>query len=171
MNKLIKSIVMGAAASSLLMTSLVQADTKVAVVNFQEVMGKIPQTADFMATLEAEIKDDKAIITQLEKDIKYYQEKIKRDAMTLNAKQKTELETKISDLFRDYQTKGKALNDRIAARQNAETNKLVGVIRQVVDKIAAKKEYDLVVEQKSVIFLKPELNITQDVIEQVSKLK
>ena len=69
-------MVMGVAASGMLLASSVMAaDQKIAVVNFQEVMGKIPQTAALMQSLEAEFKDEKAIITQLEKDIKYYQEK------------------------------------------------------------------------------------------------
>ena len=171
MKKLIKSIVIGAAASSLLTASVVQADTKIAVVSFQEIMGKIPQTATFMSALEAEIKDDKAVITQLEKDIKYYQEKKQRDSSLMTGQEKTDLDTKIGSLFKDYQTKGKALNDKIAARQNEETNKLVGIVRKVIDGIAAEKDFDLVLEQKSTIYLKPELNITAEVIEQVSKLK
>ena len=168
---MIKSIVIGAAASSLLTASLVQADTKIAVVSFQEIMGKIPQTAIFMSGLEAEIKDDKAIITQLEKDIKYYQEKKQRDSSLMTSQEKTDLDAKISGLFQDYQVKGKALNDRISARQNEETNKLVTIVRKVIDGIAAKKDYDLVLEQKSTVYLNPELNITAEVIEQVSKLK
>lgn len=171
MNKFIKSIVMGAAASSLLIASVAQAESKIAVVSLQEVMGKIPQTTAFMTALEADIKDDKAIITQLEKDIKYYQEKKQRDSMTMSAKEKTDLDTKISGLFKDYQAKGKALNDQISARQAQGTNQIIAIVRQVVADISAKEDYDLVLEQKSIVHLKPELNITQQVIDQVSKLK
>ena len=86
-------MVMGVAASGMLLTSSVMAaDQKIAVVNFQEIMGKIPQTAALMQSLEAEFKDEKAIITQLEKDIKYYQEKVKRDGSLMSVKEKEELE-------------------------------------------------------------------------------
>lgn len=171
MNKFIKSIVLGAAASGLLMASVAKAESQIAVVSFQEIMAKIPQTAKFMTALEAEIKDDKAIIAQLEKDIKYYREKKQRDSSLMTEKEIKELDEKIVTLYNDYQGKGKALNDRIAARQNEETNKIVGVIRKVIDGIAAKKDYDAVIEQKSVVFIKSELNITQEVIDQLSNLK
>jgi outer membrane protein len=69
-------MVIGVAASGMLLAnSVMAADQKIAVVNFQEIMGKLPQTAALMQSLEAEFKDEKAVITQLEKDIKYYQEK------------------------------------------------------------------------------------------------
>ena len=78
MKKLIKSIAMATAASSLLLaSSAMAADQKIAVVNFQEVMGKIPQTAAVMKSLEEEFKDAKAVLAQLEQDIKYNQEKKK----------------------------------------------------------------------------------------------
>ena len=68
-----------AASGFLLASSAMAADQKIAVVNFQEVMGKIPQTAAVMKSLEEEFKDDKAVLAQLEQDIKYQQEKKKRD--------------------------------------------------------------------------------------------
>jgi len=172
LKKFLKSIVLTTAASSVLLASAAMAaDQKIAVVNFQEVMGKIPQTAAVMQSLEAEFKDDKAVITQLEKDIKYYQEKLKRDGALMAAKEKEELEKTIGTLYQDYQVKGKALQQKAGQRQGEEQNKIIALVRQAVDNIAAKGKYDLVLEQKSVVFVKPDLTITDQVVEQVSKLK
>ncbi|WP_440873998.1 OmpH family outer membrane protein [Thalassotalea sp. PLHSN55] len=172
LKKFIKSMVMTTAASGLLLASTAMAaDQKIAVVNFQEVMGKIPQTATVMQSLEAEFKDDRAVIAQLEKDIKYYQEKKKRDGSLMSEKEKEELDTKIGTLFQEYQAKGKEFQQKTGARQNEETNKIIALVRQAIDNIAAKEKYDFVLEQKAVVFAKPEHSITEEVVEQVSKLK
>lgn len=172
MNKVIKSMVIGVAASGMLLAnSVMAADQKIAVVNFQEIMGKLPQTAALMQSLEAEFKDEKAVITQLEKDIKYYQEKIKRDGSLMSAKEKEELDVKVKSLFQEYQVKGKALQQKATQRQNQETNKIIALVRQAVDNIAAKQGYDLVLSQQAVIFSKPDASITDVVVEHVSKLK
>ncbi len=172
MKKFFKSIVLTTAASSILLASAAMAaDQKIAVVNFQEVMGKIPQTAAVMQSLEAEFKDDKAVLTQLEKDIKYYQEKIKRDGALMAAKEKEELENQVATLYQDYQVKGKALQQKAGQRQGEEQNKIIALVRQAVDNIAAKGNYDFILEQKSVVFVKPELTITDQVVKQVSQLK
>ena len=163
---------MGVAASGMLLaSSAMAADQKIAVVNFQEIMGKIPQTAALMQSLEAEFKDEKAIITQLEKDIKYYQEKLKRDGSLMSAKEKEELDVKIKSLFQEYQVKGKALQQKATQRQNQETNKIIALVRQAVDNIAAKQDYDLVLSQQAVVYSKPGASITDLVVEHVSKLK
>ena len=172
MNKFIKTVAYSAVASSLLLASSVMAaDQKIAVVNFQEVMGKIPQTATVMQNLETEFKDDKAVLAQLEKDIKYYQEKKQRDGSLMSAKEKTDLDAQIATLYQDYQTKGKAFQQATGVRKNEETNKIVALVRQAIDSIAAKGKYDLVLEQQAVVFAKPDAIITDKVVEQVSKLK
>lgn len=165
-------MVMGVAASGMLLaSSAMAADQKIGVVNFQEVMSKIPQTAALMQSLEAEFKDEKTIITQLEKDIKYYQEKLKRDGSLMSVKEKEELNVKIKSLFQEYQVKGKALQEKASQRQNQETNKIIALVRQAVDNIAVKQDYDLVLSQQAVVYAKPDASLTDIVVEQVSKLK
>jgi len=160
-----------AASGMLLTSSAMAANQKIVVVNFQEIMGKIPQTAAVMQALEAEFKDEKAVLSQLEKDIKYYQEKKQRDGSLMSKKEKEDLDKQIGTLYQDYQVKGKAFQQKTGVRQNEETNKIIALVRQAVDNIAAKGKYDLVIEQKAVVFSKPDTSITDQVVEQVSKLK
>ncbi len=164
-------MVMTTAASGMLLASAAMAaDQKIAVVNFQEVMGKIPQTATIMQVLEAEFKDEKAELAKLEKDIKYYQEKKQRDGSLMSEKEKEDLDKQIGTLYQDYQAKGKVFQQKTGVRQNEEQNKIIALIRQAVDSIAAKGNYDLILEQKAIVFAKPETNITSQVVEKVSKL-
>ncbi len=157
------------AASSMLLASSAMAQ-KIGVVNFQEVMGKIPQSAAVMQKLEAEFKDDKAFITELEKEIKYLQEKKKRDSSLMTEKEKEDLDKQIALKYQEYQVKGKEFQQKIQQRQNEETSKILALVRQAIDNIAAKDKYDMVIEQKAVVFSKPESSITDKVVEQVSKL-
>ncbi|MBU2869892.1 OmpH family outer membrane protein [Colwellia sp. E2M01] len=172
MKKVIKTMVMGVAATgALLASSAMAADQKIGVVDFQAVMQKIPQTAALMQSLENEFKDEKATITQLEKDIKYYTEKLQRDGSLMSETEKAELEKTVQSLYQDYQVKGKALQQKATERQNQETNKIIALVRQTVDGIAVKGDYDLVLAQQGVVYSKPSASITDLVIEQVSKIK
>lgn len=172
MNKFIKSIVITAAASGILLaSSAMAAEQKIGVVNFQEVMSKIPQSAAVMALLQTEFKDEQALLAQLETDIKYNQEKKKRDGALMSTQEKEALDVTIGTMYQEYQVKGKEFQQKSGARQNEETNKIVALVRQAIDKIAAQEKYDLVFEQKALVFSKPESSITDKVVEQVSKLK
>ena len=171
MKKLFKSIALATVASGAILSSTAMAEEKVAVVNFQQVLASIPQAEVVRQGLEAEFKDDKAILSQLEADIKYRQEKKKRDSSLMSKKEIEDLDKETAALYQDYQKKGQEFQQKLNARQNAEQNKLVALVRQAIDGIAAKEKFDLVFEQRALLYVKPDITITDKVIEQVSKLK
>jgi len=167
-----KSLVITTAASGMLLAgSAMAADQKIGVVNFQEIMSKIPQTAVVMQKLEAEFKDEKAVIAQLEKDIKYFQEKKQRDGALLTKKEKEQLDTDIATKYQSYQAKVAAFQQATGARQNEETTKIIAIVREAINGIAKSDKYDLILEQKAVVFSKPKASITNKVVETISKLK
>lgn len=165
-------MVLAGATSSLLFTGAAfAAEQKIAVVDIQTIIQQIPQAAKVMQALEAEFKDEKAVLAQLEKDIQYNQEKKKRDGSLMSPKELEDIDKKIAMLFQEYQTTGQAFQQATTRRQNEETGKLIGLVRQAVDNIAAEKDYDLVLEKKAAVFAKPEHSITDEVIKTISKLK
>ena len=172
MKKLFKAAAFAALASSTFLSSAAfAADQKLGVVNVQSIMKQLPQSAAMVQTLNAEFKDETAEVTQLEKDIKYYQEKQKRDGVLMSAKEKEDLNKQIGELFQNYQAKGQALQQKIQMRQNEETNKILALVRQAVNNIAEAEKFDIIVEQKAVVFAKPDADLTAKVVEQVSKLQ
>lgn len=171
MNKFIKSIVLTVAASSALLVNSAMAAQKIGVVDIQSIMQQLPQTVKMVEALKEEFKDDGAEIAQMEKDIKYYQEKKKRDSALMNEKEKEALNKQIADLFQAYQEKGQALQKRSQVRQNEETSKVLALVKQAIDDIAAKDKLDLVLRAETVTYIKPDLDISNKVVEQVSKIK
>lgn len=161
-----------ATASTLLLASSAMAfEQKIAVVNVQEAISQIPQAAALMQTLEIEFKDEKAVIEQLQKDLTFEDENLKRNGSLMSEKEKQELQTKMAGLYQQYQVKVKEFQQKVSQRKNEETNKLLALVTQAVDNIAAKNDYDLVISKQAVVFSKPSTNITSNVVEQVSKLK
>ena len=161
-----------ATASSLLLASSAMAfEQKIAVVNVQEAISQIPQAAVLMQTLETEFKDEKAVIEQLQKDLTFEDENLKRNGSLMNEKEKEELQNKMAGLYQQYQVKVKEFQQKVAQRKNQETSKLLALVTQAVDNIAAKEDFELVLSKQAVVFSKPSTDITAKVVEQVSKLK
>jgi len=172
LKKFIKSIAVTAAASTLLLaSSAIAFEQKIAVINVQEAISQIPQAAVLMQTLETEFKDEKAVIEQLQKDLTFEDENLKRNGSLMSEKEKKDLQTKMASLYQQYQVKVKEFQQQVTQRKNQETNKLLALVTQAVDNIAAKNDYDLVLSKQAVVFSKPSTDITGKVIEQVSKLK
>ncbi|MBL4631453.1 MAG: OmpH family outer membrane protein [Paraglaciecola sp.] len=169
MKKFSKSLIAGALLTATMASSAVFAEQKIASVNVQGIFQAMPQAATIQESIAAQFKDKTEEVSRLEKDINYYLEKNQRDAATMSAKEKTELESKIIGLRQEYAAKAQPLREQIQKRLQEEQNKLLGLIRQGIDVVAAKEKYDIVLNANSVAFIKPEYDISKLVLEQVGK--
>lgn len=159
------------AASTALMATTVSAEQKIGIVDIQGVMQQLPQTAQMVEALQAEFKDAGDAIKKLEDDIKYNQEKKARDSALMTEQEKQALDNTLSQLIASYREQGQALQQRSQARQNEESTKVLALVKQAIDNIAAKEDYDMVVRSETVVFAQPKFDISKKVVEQVSKLK
>ena len=171
MKKFTKSLIAGALLTTAMASSAVFAEQKIGAVNVQGIFQAMPQAASIQEAIAAEFKDKTEEVSRLEKDIKYYLEKNQRDAATMSKKEKTELEGKILALREEYTGKAQPLQQEIQNRLKEEQNKLLGLIKQGIDAVAAKGKYDVVLNANAVAFVNPENDITKLVLEQVAKIK
>jgi outer membrane protein len=164
-----KSLIAGALFTTAMASSAVFAEQKIGAVNVQGIFQAMPQAASIQESIAAEFKDKTEEVSRLEKDIKYYLEKNQRDAATMSTKEKTELEGKIIALREEYTVKAQPLQKEIQARLQEEQNKLLGLIKQGIDSVAAKEKYDVILNANSVAYINPESDISKLVLDQIAK--
>lgn len=169
MKNFTKSLIAGAILTSAMASSAVFAEQKIGAVNVQGIFQAMPQAASIQASIAAEFKDKTEEVSRLEKDIKYYLEKNQRDAATMSAKQKTELEGQIISLREEYTAKAQPLQQEIQKRLQEEQNKLLGLIKQGIDTVAAKEKYDVILNSNAVAFITPDNDISKLVLDQIGK--
>ncbi|MGX9460987.1 OmpH family outer membrane protein [Shewanella sp. A14] len=149
---------------------LAQAE-KLAVVDMGEVFEQLPQREQISKSLKAEFGDRVAEVQKMQEEMRTLVEKQQRDGALMNDTQKTELVRKMESLKSEFQLKGKALDEDMRRRQGEEQNKLLVQVQKAINTIAAKEQYDMVLQRGAVIFVKPEADISSKVVEALSKGK
>ncbi|MEP7766299.1 OmpH family outer membrane protein, partial [Sanguibacter sp. 26GB23] len=66
--------------------------------------------------------------------------------------------------------KAQPLQQEIQQRLKDEQNKLLGLIKQSIDVVAAKGKYDVILNANAVAFISPDHDISKLVLDQVSKV-
>lgn len=171
MNKFNKGVLAAAILGSSMLSSAAMAAQKIGVVNVQGIFQSLPQAAVIQENIRNEFKDQIEEIGRMEKDIKYYMEKRERDAATMSDAERKELEEKLISLRDEYAGKTQPLQQQIQTRQGEERDKLLGLIKQAIDGIAEKENYDLVLNANAVAYMAEANNLSQQVVDQVSKIK
>jgi len=169
LKQLVKHIVAGAMLGSALMSTSVMAEQKVAVVDVQGIFQAMPQAAEIQNAIQMEFKDQIEEVNQLQRDGQFYAERLQRDAATMSEQEKKDLEQKILAVREELTKKGQPLQQNIQRRSNEERNKLLGLIKQAIDSVAAKEGYDLVLNAGAVAFAKDEYDLSEQVLKQVSQ--
>lgn len=165
-----RSLIATAMLGSSLLSAPVFAEQKIGIVDVQGIFQAMPQTAEISALIEAEFKTQIEEIKKLQDDGQFYAERLQRDAATMAAKEKEEIEKKIMDVRQQLAEKGQPLQQQIQRRNQEERNKLLALIKQAIDATAAKEGYDLILNAGAASFAKEEHDISQKVIEQLNKL-
>ena len=167
MKQLVKHIVAGAMLGSALVSTSVMAEQKIAVVDVQGIFQAMPQAAEIQNAIQVEFKDRIEEVNQLQRDGQFFAERLQRDAATMSAQEKKELEQKMLAVREE---KAQPLKQNIQRRSNEEQNKLFSLIKQAIDSVAAKQGYDIVLNATATPFVKEQYDMSEQVLEQVSKV-
>ena len=167
MKAFLKIIALVAVAVSI---STVQAaeTQKIGVVFPSKILSQSPQRARMIKKLEAEFKDRYIELQQLGQSIKDIEAKIKRDSELLSTEERTALQRQHQVKVSEYKLKGKAFEEDQRRRQGEEQQKTLSLVRDVINALAKEGAYDLILNGEQVVFAKPELDISDKVIQEIS---
>lgn len=171
MKNLIKKTFLGVVASGLMATSAVAAD-KIAVVNMELIYSKLPQIAVIQQSLQTEFAEESEKVKKLQADIRYNQDKLKREQATMSQEQTDALKAEITKMYKEYEALAKPLEANMRRRSQEEQNRILGLIQQTIDQVAAEEGYDLVLASGAVVYSSEKAkDISDDIAAKVSKIK
>ncbi|MEM0910250.1 MAG: OmpH family outer membrane protein [Pseudomonadota bacterium] len=170
--KVITRVMTSAVFLVISLTSLTAAaEQKIAIVDVQRILQSLPQLATIEQTINSEFADRRQEVQKLQSDGNFMVQKLQRESATMSEEEKTQLQQQIQQVGEELQSKAQPLQQEIQIRTNQERDKLLSLIEQAIDAIAAEKDFDLVFNAAVVPFSKPNHDISQDVLDQVSKVQ
>lgn len=155
----------------LVISAPVYADMKIAVLNYQ------------MALLESNVAKKYAIDSEkrfgpriqklkaLEEEAKRLQDNLIKNGVKVKQAERERLELEFNQKVRDFQVQSKELNDsKLKADQD-----MLKIIKPKLDKAVEEAlkagGYDLVLESGAVVDVKPQYDITKEVIDRLNKMQ
>ena len=141
----------------------------IAVINLPFIMSEIPQTKSSEQALAKEFEGR-------EKELEKLQTEGQKLAADLNSgkitgDKATEAQRKLAQLQSDFNLKAKAPQEDSRARFSQEQVKITTEVQKAIDKIANDRGIQLVLREGAIAYTVNALDISQDVIDMVSKAK
>lgn len=166
MSKLSK-LLLGSMIVMLPLTAMADA-TKIGVIDMRTIVSTAPQAKEAMEKLKKEFKAREDKIVASEKALKEKAEKLQRNAAVMSDAEKLKLEKDVVTGQRDLQRLQTEFREDAATRQQEEMKKIIDKINLVVEDVAKKDKYDLVIHKDAVPFSSKTVDLTDRVMKAIS---
>lgn len=167
MRKLTQWVLLSAA----LLATPAFAEMKIAVLNYQMALLESDAAKKYAVDAEKKFGPQLNKLKTLESDAKRIQDRLVKEGERMQTAERERLELEFKQKARDFQFQSKELNEAKAVADREMLKQLKPKLDQAVEEVIKKGSYDLVLEQGSVVEVKPQYDITRQVIERMNQLR
>lgn len=161
MKKLVIGLIL---LSGLMSANVFAADLKVGVVSVERILTEAPQVDAVNTSMLERFGPQRDELQKGEKDITKMQENYKRNELVMTEDKLNDLKKEIITKIQQLKQKEAQLTQEVGSVRNQELAVLQTQVRGIIDDIAKKGKYDLILSE-GVAFSSPKLDITDKVLD------
>ncbi len=165
MRKLIQLVLLSAAV----LAGPAFADMKIAVLNYQQALLESDAAKKYAVDAEKKFGPQLTKLKALETSAKTIQDRLVKEGEKMQQGERERLELEFKQKARDFQFQSKELNEAKAAADREMLKKLKPTLDKAVEDVIKNGAFDLVLERGAVIDVKPQYDITRQVIERMNQ--
>ena len=147
------------------------ADMKIAVMNYQMALLESDAAKRYSVDAEKKFGPQLEKLKNLESDAKRIQDRLVKDGDKMQQAERERLELEFKQKARDFQFQSKELNEAKAIADREMLGKLKPNLDKAVEEVIKNGNFDLVLERGAVIEVKPQYDITRQVIERMNQMR
>jgi outer membrane protein len=147
------------------------AEMKIAVLNYQMALLESDAAKRYAVDAEKKFGPQLNKLKTLESDAKRIQDRLVKDGDKMQTAERERLELEFKQKARDFQFQSKELNESKAVADREMLKTLKPNLDKAVEEVIKGGSFDLVLERGAVIDVKPQFDITRQVIERMNKLR
>lgn len=165
-----KSILI-AMVSIMALASLPAAAQSIAVLDYQMALLESEAAKRYSVDAEKKFGNQLQRLQNLEAEAKRLQERMQRDGEKLGQTELEKLELEFRQKAREFQSQSRELNEAKAKSDREMLEQLKPKLDSAVEAVLKAGNYDLVIDRSAVVDVKPNLDITRQVIERLNSMR
>lgn len=152
----------------MLSTPVMAQEARIGVIDMRTIISSSPQAKAVSEKLKNEFKAREEKIIAADKALKDKSEKLQRNSAVMSEAEKAKLEKDVMAGQRDLQRLQAEFREDAAMRQQEEMKKLIEKINTVVQEVAKKEKYDLIIHSEAAPYSSKQIDITDKVVKSIT---
>lgn len=157
--------------SVMALASLPAAAQSIAVLDYQMALLESEAAKRYSVDAEKKFGSQLQRLQNLEAEAKRLQERMQRDGEKLGQSELEKLELEFRQKAREFQSQSRELNEAKAQSDRQMLEQLKPKLDSAVEAVLKAGNYDLVIDRSAVVDVKPNLDITRQVIERLNSMR
>lgn len=147
------------------------AEMNIAVLDYQMALVESDAAKRYSADAEKKYGTQIQRLRNLESEAKRLQERMQQDGEKLDQTEKEKLDLEFRQKAREFQSLSRELNEQRAKDERQVVETLRPKLEEAVQAVIKAGNYDLVIDRSAVVDVKPDLDITRQVIERLNSAR
>lgn len=169
--RLHRTVVLGGLLVSLLLFPLLAAAQNVAFVTMNQILEDSPQAEEAMRELEREFSPRDTQLVAERDALQALRDRLEREGDAMTATQRADLEREFTSRSREFRRTQESFTDDLNVRRNEELAKLQRLINDAIIQLAREREIDLILTERNVLYSSERIDITDDIIAAMQRLR
>jgi len=147
--------------------AVAQVPLKIGFVNASTILERAPQAEEARKRLEEEFNDRDLALVDAQKAVRDLEDRMIDQGPEMSDSERRRLERDIRNQKRDLKRLEEEFKEDFNLRRNEELGKLQRLVYDAIASLAKAEEFDLIVNQDSVIFASERVDVTEKVLERL----
>lgn len=147
------------------------AELKIGFVNAAKIVDDAPQAEEARKRIEAEFAPRDRGLVDMQNTLREAEEKLQSEGATMNEDERRGLERDVLTQKRELKRAQDEFREDLNIRRNEEFAKLQRLVADVITEMAREQNFDLIVNEASVIYASDRMETTDLVLERLKNLQ
>lgn len=160
-----RTLTIAAALLILAVSVPVVAQERIGVVNLREAVFSSDAGAEFGDVIQGQLKKEQQAISKLESEAKDMQKRLESDSAMMNESERQDLQSRFEKKVQEYQQRRARFQKAVNQRQQQFLQQSRPAVDAAMETLLDKHDLDIVIPAEAVIYAKPDMDLTDQMIE------
>lgn len=152
----------------LMLSAPLAAELKVGVVDLRRAVFTSDDAQKFSESLQSQFKSEEDAIRKLQEEASAMRDRLESDGAMMNENERNKAAREFEGKVREFNQRRQQLDQAVSEQRSQFLQKAQPEIDAALENILKERELDLILPREAVVFAKPELDLTEDLIKRLN---
>ncbi len=145
------------------------AETRIGVVDLRQALFSSDEARAFSEQLQKDFAGDEAKVREVQEEARKLKDRLEKDGAMMNESERGKLAGEFQEKVKEFNFLKQRLDSTVAQRKQAFLEQARPNVDAAVKELLEENDLDLILPSEAVVYVKPELNLTPQLLEKLNK--